>query len=443
MPATKHPLDVHERLRAKGNSGDGVREEFTAPGGAPDRVGKPQRWLVVCLDGVPFAIMNKLWQQGHFREFFPPGKLISTFPSDTEVALTALLGAPPVPGYEHRFFDRSRNCLRGGALWTVLGGPIPYLRQLDYTQAGIWKALHFLFPQRVFRADLGRFKQAFRQSGKPCFLAHLSSTDALFHVLELPEVERLLLEVEVAVRELYLEEGGRLGVLLFSDHGNTLQPCRLVPLREELQHRGWRLVHRLRRAEDVVAPAYGLVGFIALYCHPEQRGRLAEDVVSMDGVDLVVFLETETNATVLSPGGQRARVAWSGNGCYRYEPLSGDPLRLLPVLEPRTSSEAGVYRIADSELRTLLLAHKPYPDALARIQAWARSYVSNRCDVLVSLQPGYYYGKPIFEWFVDLVSSHGGLDEASSIGFAMASRPLPACMRLEELLEAAGIPFEL
>src|SRR5258706_6657098 len=40
-----------------------------------------RRRLAVCLDGVPYEDMAALWDQGYFREFARPGKLISSFPS--------------------------------------------------------------------------------------------------------------------------------------------------------------------------------------------------------------------------------------------------------------------------------------------------------------------------------------------------------------------------
>ena len=61
--------------------------------------------LAVCLDGVPYEVMAELWDQGFFREFSRPVKLISVFPSVSDVALSELLQAEKVPGYENLYFD--------------------------------------------------------------------------------------------------------------------------------------------------------------------------------------------------------------------------------------------------------------------------------------------------------------------------------------------------
>ena len=75
-----------------------------------------------------------------------------------------------------------------------------------------------------------------------------------------------------------------------------------------------------------------------------------------------------------------------------------------------------------------------YPDAAARIRDWASNHVQNRADILVSLKPGYFYGSGFFQRIVDITGTHGALDAPSSLGFAMATRPLPPAMRLADLL---------
>ena len=125
---------------ARDTDGDGTWDKFETPQGAFARptATSPRRWLVVCLDGVPLTAMQSLWDEGHFREFFRPTATVSTLPSDTETALTAALRAAPVPGYEHRYFDRAQNTMRGGAWVTLSGYHIPsLLSKLGWKQA-IW-----------------------------------------------------------------------------------------------------------------------------------------------------------------------------------------------------------------------------------------------------------------------------------------------------------------
>lgn len=410
-------------------------------GRSPHPVSAGERWLAICVDGVPFNLMAQLWNDGHFRMFHRPSPVVSTFPSHSEVALTAALHAPPVPGYEHRFFDIRRNRLRGGSALTVFGGPFPYLRRLDYTEPGLWKGLHFVFPEEFALADLGRLCERVKRSQKKQFVAHLASFDAALHTLEPDQLRNLLLEVERTMRRLLEERDEGLNVLLFSDHGNTLQPSRMVPVRSGLREAGWRPRTHLVHPTDVVIPEYGLVGFVALYCHPEARAHLAADMVSLPGVDLTLYLEEANSVVIQNRQGQRASIRWDFQGTtYWYSADQGDVLGLVPLLEAYSAEQTRRgYRIHHPELLRALVLHQPYPDTLHRIRAWAESYhVVNRCDVVASLAPGYHYGKPVFEWFVELKSTHGGLDWSSSVGFAMATWELPAVLRIEQVLDCLG-----
>jgi len=72
----------------------------------------PPRTLVLVLDGVPYTAVAG---QGLFEEIGQVVPLVGTFPSSTTPAFAAMLaplGVPPPPGYEARFFDRSKDALR-------------------------------------------------------------------------------------------------------------------------------------------------------------------------------------------------------------------------------------------------------------------------------------------------------------------------------------------
>lgn len=429
--------DPEETWRALEVDHDGVMDEFETPNGNWKRPIRPKRWLVICIDGVPLAEMRRLWDEGHFREFYRPSELISTFPSDTETALTSALNAAPVPGYEHRFFDRARNELRGGAWITLTGKGIPYLAKLDYDEPGMFKGLHFILQRKSYRADLGRLVAKFQKSRGELFIAHIASTDALYHILSSEKVRPLLLEFEAIIQELYLEAGGELGVIVFSDHGNTLTPSHVVPLEMLLKNRGWVLTNRLRGSRDVVIPAYGLIGFLAAYCRDESVPQLAEDLATLEGADLVVYRDSSGNgAWVLSPDGGRAHLLWSSGGQrYWYEPKNGDPLKLSPAFA-RLRSAKQLEEDGSASDATLFQATADawYTDSAARIREWTINHVQNRASIAVSLKPGYLHGSGVFDRIVNMAGTHGALDAPSSLGLAMATYPLPVVLRLGELI---------
>ncbi|MCL6481945.1 MAG: hypothetical protein K6U02_09475 [Firmicutes bacterium] len=423
---------------------DGVLDRFVTPDGEWTRPSRrhrpPRRWLVVCIDAVPFGVMEELWQRGHFREFHRPSALVSTFPSDSELAIAAALHAPPGPGYEHQYFDRAANRLRGGVFVTLSGRSIPYLPRFDYVAPGWHKSVQYVLVRRAWHAEMGRLRQRFRETQKPVFHAHVSSGDPLFHRLPRAEAQSLLIEFEHVIREAYYAGRGELGVLLWSDHGNSLVRSRSVPLDALLHARGWRRSDALRAPRDVVIPAYGLVGFFVAYCAPEAVAELAADLSRLEGAELVLYRGPEPNvAVLLGTGGRRARLRWNDAGThYRYEPEQGDPIELEPVLAAlaaagRLDAEGWV---ADADLFAAT-ARARLPDAVARIRTWAgTTQVENPSDIVVSLKPGYYQGRGWFDRLVTMEGTHGALERDSSLGFAMGTDPLPETLRLRDLLPA-------
>lgn len=436
----RRSMSPQEVWTARNLDGSGVMDEFDTPAGRffrPGTAHPPERWLVVCLDGVPLGLMDELWDEGHFREFYRPSAVTSVLPSDSEAALTAALGEPPAPGYEDSYFDLARNELRGGAWVTLTGAHIPYIRALDYDPPGWAKALPYLAPRRTYHADLERFRERFLRSRKKIFLAHISSSDSLCHMFPRGKLVPALEEFESVVRDLYLESRGRLGLLIFSDHGNTLRPSRGVPLESFLRQHGWHPTESLHGSRDVVAPAYGLIGFIAVYCRNEATEQLASELAQLEGADLVISREGEASAaTIRGADESQARLRWTEDGSrYWYESRRGDPLWLEPVFarlkqEGRLAPDGSA---SDEELFQGTVFAR-YPDAAARIRDWATGNVRNRAPILVSLRPGYFHGKSVFQHLVRFSGTHGALEASSSLGFAMATERLPAALRLSNVI---------
>ncbi|MDW8167734.1 MAG: hypothetical protein RML74_04495 [Acidobacteriota bacterium] len=293
------------------------------------------RHLVICLDGVPFEIMEALWRKGHFREFLPPERVISPFPADSDVALSALLHAPPSPGYENRYFDRRANRVSGGVRVTFRQD-LPYHDRLDYAFPGILRGPAYLFPEKAFFDDLARLRARFRASSKRVFIAHLSTADVLFHVRSPEQARRHLLAVEQVVRELLLENRGALAITLLSDHGNTLTVVERVAVEDALRAAGYRVEERVRDERSVVIPGYGLIGAVALYMRPEIVEEVCRVVRAVPGVDFCVFRERSAGVPVVIVEGQRGRARLRFDPvrkAFQYDVVRGDPLQLLPIWE--------------------------------------------------------------------------------------------------------------
>jgi len=428
-------------LEAQDQEGDGTYDRYAWSRGffqRPTAATPGNRLLILCLDGVPYSTMRELWDEGHFGEFFPPVELVSTFPSETEVALTALFHAPPAPGYENEYFDRRLGKVAGG-IRVTLAQSTPYLKKLDYDEPAMFKGIHFVLPRKSYRADLGRLRRSFLASPAPVFVAHISSTDALHHVLPRDDVRALLREAEALLRDLYFGAEGRLRLLLFSDHGSDLLPGRPAPIREALQRAGFRVQSKLDEPRAVAIPEFGLVSFAAVYAQSAVVSELARVLAQAEGVEAVVYLD-EKLLWVQSRDGAAVIEADATGARFLYRAERGDPLRLLPVWdELRKAGKLDASGFAREEELFAATIRGPFPDALFRIWEWAReaphNYVENRADLLVTLADGYYLGRGGFQKIVRLQSTHGGLGRRSSLGFAMSTDArFPRAVRYNELL---------
>ena len=430
-----------QRIVASDADEDGTVDTVLTEGNDLESFARPApgdedaRWLVVCLDGVPYEEIIAVWEEGYFREFFRPVALIAPFPSESEVAMTESLHAGPVPGYEHGYFDREANKVRGGILQTLQEVDIPYLRLLDYDMGGFFKGLAYLLPGKSYHADLGRFRKRFLASQEKIYLAHIASVDSLYHIFPREKMHKRLIAADALLRELYFNANGKLRITVYADHGNSLQLSQRVPLEDHLAANGWRMRGKLEEPNDVVIPTYGLIAFSAVYVAPEQIERLAPILAEPEGVDLVTYRK-ESGMVIESSRG-RAEFEWRPDGsAYRYLPVTGDPLALQEIMD-RLRKEAKVDAegwVADADLFAATLDHT-YPDPGRRLWQAAVNHVTNPADILISYAPGYFYGRKLFAKFVTLYSTHAGFDRMQTLGFAMSTDgPLDRTIRSGELL---------
>jgi hypothetical protein len=418
---------------------------------APLRVVRPQerpRRLLLCLDGVPFEVVREAKSRGMFDNFREPARLLSPFPTLTNVALAEMLGATPPAGYESLYFDREAKELRGGVR-KYIGRRTPdkvpssYMDELDYQEPLAFEFLIYVATDAVWRADMRRFRERFL-SAPPSrdFFGFLKATDGLLHIggperltVALQSLDRLLREIQEAA-------GSETEIVLFSDHGMNLLENRRVNLLTHLARGGYEVVTNMRRPRGrrrVSAPGFGLCGYAALYCGDETgRAELAESLRGLEGVDFSVYREEGDGAAVVAGASGRARIERrerNGETFYRYEQLDGDPLGLVEsaralCAEGRFDGD-GFARDSDWLARTW--GHT-YPDAPANVYASVFSpRVRHTADVLVSLSDGYYYGATAFSRMVRLLATHGNALRSSSHAFLMSThRAFPTHVRSAE-----------
>jgi hypothetical protein len=385
-------------------------------------------------------------QRGLFERFGQPARLLSPFPTMTNVALSAMLGATAPLGYESLYFDKTARQLRGGVKkyigWrTPDKVPSSYMDELDYQEPLAFEFLVYVAPERVWRTDMRRFRDHFRAApqGRDYF-AFLKGTDGLLHIRGPQHLAVALESLDKILREIQAFCGQETEIVLFSDHGMNLRENRRVHLQTYLKSRGFLFSGNFadRSPRGLAVPAFGLCGYAAIYCAgDEAAAEVANSLAELDGVDFSIYAEGEATVVLKGANGA-ARVEQkrhNGDVSYRYVTSDGDPLQLAPVVQilaQQRKLDSEGFASDDDWLRHT--ANHIYPDPLANLYTSLHSpRVRHTADVLVSFRDGYYYGWSPFARFVRLAATHGNALRPSSTAFVMSThRTLPAYVRADD-----------
>ena len=394
---------------------------------------RPRR-LLLCLDGVPYEVIHRAKERGLFDSFGAPSRLLSPFPTMTNVALSVMLNASAPLGYESLYFDCCERELRGGVR-KYIGRRTPdkmpssYMDELDYQEPLHFEFLVYVAPDAVWRADMRRFREAFRAAPRTRdFFGFLKGTDGLLHIRGPRQLQVALESLDRILREIKEHCGAETEIVLFSDHGMNLEENRRVHLQTHLRRNGYEVSANLRAQgrRSVAIPAFGLCGYAALYCSDKSDvAALADALVDLKGLDFTLCRDGESAVVVKGwRGAARIHRAENGRGvAYRYEQMRGDPLGLAPVLrELEESGELDAQGFASDSAWYARTAEHEYPDALANLYESMRgTRVRHTADALVSLRDGYYYGDSFFSRFVRLRATHGNALRASTSAFLMST----------------------
>ncbi len=419
---------------------------------------RPRR-LLLCLDGVPHAVILKAKERGLFDGFGSPTRLLSPFPTMTNIALSAMLGGTPPAGYESLYFDREARELRGG-ISKYIGRrspekfPASYMESLDYQEPLAFEFLVYVAPERVWRADMRRFRERFlaAPNGRDYF-AFLKGTDGLLHIRGAAKLDVALESLDKILNEIQSVCGRETEIVLFSDHGMNLQKNLRVSLKTHLERRGFNFASGLTGAQpkSLTVPAFGLCGYAALYCGDvDAAPDIAAGLIELEGVDFSLYADGPHAVIVTGPNGSariERRVSENVEGAngggsnlnggisFRYLPRVGDPLQLRGIQE-RLASEGKLdaHGFAEDDVWRDTTANHVYPDVLSNLYTSLHtSRVRHTADVLVSLKDGYYYGWSPFARMVPLAATHGNALRPSSNAFLMSThRDLPAYVRADD-----------
>jgi hypothetical protein len=401
--------------------------------------------LVLLLDGVSHRDMKALQEgitytdprgrrfsrQGFQEGYFPVSRMISTFPSASDVAWTEMLGNPPLPGYQRTYFDTAGGAeVRQNGVSTSVDYELQMQWQLT---SGFRRAFGYLHPHPTFKHEVRELVKTFLQTrdNNENFYGLIRAGDDAQHTVG--DIFALLCILDDKLKKLceryQASEGRPLEILILSDHGNNRAGAgKRAPIRAFLKKAGYRVTDEINTAKDVVLPTVGIQSWVELHCAPPEIEKLTELLPDLQGMDCLTAKVTgrPDQFLVLNAKRERARIEWKPEqDSFRYVPEHGDPLGyqlVLDTLAQKHQFDSDGFAPADVWMRETL-THR-YPLALERIVRSHTQTTLNPAPILISLTNGYVHCSWMLKQFSSLRrqgGTHGSLDDLSSNGVLLSN----------------------
>ena len=403
------------------------------------------RRLVLALDGVSYRDMKALQEgvtfndakgrqfhrQAFHKGYFAVSRLVSTFPSASDVAWTEVFGNRPLPGYQRTYFSAAANSevSLNGVTTTM-----EYEKQMDWQVAGGFRrAMGYAHPFRAYRDELSKLVEDFlnTRSGESAYYALIRSTDDAQHMSgDILAMVCLLDEQLQSLSARYKAREGRdLEVLILSDHGNNhAGPAKRIEVRTCLKKAGYSIAKSIRNPKDVVLPTSGIESWVELHNSPGETESLLSLLSRLKGVDVLTApVPGRTNLfIVMNSQGERGNIEWNPSmNTLRYSTEVGDPLDyrsvVLALAQKNQIDAAGFAPVNAWMLETFT---RRYPLALERIVRGHIRGTLNQASILISLKNDYVHAT----WFLKHCSglvrfggTHGALDDLNSNGMLLSN----------------------
>jgi hypothetical protein len=373
--------------------------------------GLPQR-LVLALDGIPYDVFADLQKQGHFAGFGPAARMVSTFPSLSDVAFAEIGGEEPPEGYQNMRFDPQRNRVVGNTLASLSSRQHPSLIADSENHSSVHRMVGYMAAYNMAVHDLRQIARDLLLSDKQTYVAYLEQSDAVLHVEGRPGAERFLLQVDAVLQDLQKrvrERSGReLLVDIVSDHGSTMVKGQVLPIEKVLRQCDFRRGNRLGDSRQVAYSLAGIIGSVAITTAPEHVDEAARCLAAADGVDLVAVDRGDSVGVLNAQGEAQLRPLDANLARYEYRVLRGDPLGLVPdAIAPATREfdEAALFQATRDSAR---------PDPIDRL--WRAFQPS---PILVSLADGREAGNSSVRALARVrgrAGTHGSMTRLASLG---------------------------
>ena len=430
-------------------TGDGAADSFVNLDDIPFA---DCRHIVFVLDGFPYDLVKAFRDKGRLRLFYPPARVISTYPAMTDLALAEVFVSPKPLGFESLYYDHRANRLVGGNGDYLSLKNEAWARLVDYRAGSLLDPISYIYPNYAFDRELEDFARLLARRDRRHVIGYFVSTAGLATRFGAAGIEKALDAVDRLAHQLVAESRGLVKITVLADHGHTLKRCERIDFHKFLRDKGWRVTDRLNGPRDVAPVEFGLITYASFAAH--DRPALAADLLEHEGVRFTIY--QEGGAVVIRARDGEFRIERRGDR-YRYRasaPSSGDPSTMLRVALSKSKGDplqlAAILErlkadgkmdadgfVADRDLFLATAEHR-YPDPLDRLWRAFTGMAENVPDVIADLADGYYAGAATrAAWFDSAASTHGDLERMSSMTFIMSTiGPLAGPLRSRDIPQA-------
>jgi hypothetical protein len=406
----------------------------------------PKR-LILALDGIAYRDMKALQEgvtyndphgiqfhrQGFHQGYFPVSRMISTFPSTSDVAWTDIFGNRPLPGYQRTYFsDAANSQISINGITTTM----EHESQMHWqVENGFLRTLGYVFPSHMYQYEVHELVKNFlnTKSEDDNYYAYIRTPDDAQHLSR--DIFAMLCALDEKLQELRARyrarEGRELEILILSDHGsNHAGAGKRVKVRAFLKKAGYRIAKSIVDSREVVLPTTGIESWVEIHNSPAETERLLQLLTHLEGVDILsarVPLPGQGNRfIVMNSKGERATIDWNPKAnSFRYSTETGDPIDYHPVVEAlakKNQLDTDGFATADAWMAETM-THR-YPLALERIVRGHTQVTLNPATILISLDNRYVHSGWLVKKGSELVTfggTHGALDDLNSNGILLSS----------------------
>lgn len=397
--------------------------------------------LVLALDGLDYRDIAAARARGLFPSFRAPSRLVSTFPSISDIAWHDIFGLVPPAGYQRVYYSAARNTMVGGTLDAIR--PIEFEERMDLAfSAKLHHLGAYLMSGPISKREVNIATERFFDiHGRRTVYVYNVGPDALQHTRGNLDayLTHLSKKLEALSTEYRARVGHALEIVIVSDHGhNHATSARFFPIADVLAAHGFHAARSLESPGDVAFSVDGVTTGFGVFTRADDVDTLANVIVATTGVDVVTVRESATRFrvmaqpfdTTLQRVGARsvAFVETRMRGTtvtYRYRPTLGDPLGYMAIVRAiREASGADADGFAPESVWVRHSATARFPVAPVRIARGHTNVTLNPAPILVSVADGYRVGLgavSVVNRLRPLGGTHGSLSATDALGVTMTN----------------------